>query len=119
MAKEFIEYSKKYKSQPATDKEVADAKDIEGWEFDVTYYSVIDIAHAVYGSSSSEEWQKFRVGLKGCSTKVKLLRLERRRVAMIRLGADEADLERIRINNYIGALVRGGQLEAKTLRVLR
>jgi hypothetical protein len=119
MAKEFKNYDKKYKSQPATSIEMSVSAIIQQWSHEVLHYSHSDVAYAVYETASSEGWQEFRVGLKGCSTRVKLLRLERRHFAALALGADEALQERIRIANYIGALVRGGQLESTTFKVLK
>jgi hypothetical protein len=76
------------------------------------------IAEAV----DNEHWQKFRVGLKGKSThhKLELLELywdsEMERISAADLPPIVADLQRedvrIRIDNYIKALCRGGQLEA-------
>src|SRR5690348_9516482 len=68
------------------------------------------IAQAV----DNEEWQKFRVSLKGKSTQTKLEMLERYWNAWcggIGLcgGAHDCDFC-IRVDNYIKALCRGGQL---------
>lgn len=74
------------------------------------------IAYAVYESPTADEWQKFRVSLKGMSTEKKLVRLERRVYAMqIKHGSTstECELEFVRIFNYIGALIRGGLVDEK------
>lgn len=83
-------------------------------------WSVSEIAYAVYESTGAGAWQQFRVSLKGFSTKVKLFRLEKRYdYGRINFSLAEQALERIRIDNYIGALVRGGQLHPQSLIVLK
>jgi len=57
-----------------------------------------------------EEWQKFRVSLKGQSTTTKLRRLKR----YYEDGIGEADVE-IRVDNYLKALARGGQIHVVEL----
>lgn len=68
------------------------------------------IAEAV----DNEEWQKFRLSLKGLSTRSKLGRLRQyfdEKVASDCLtGKDNYDDVCIRVDNYIKALCRGGQL---------
>lgn len=76
-------------------------------------WSTAEIRCAVYEADSADEWQKFRVALKGCSTHEKLYRLYFRDAvynASRELAGFEQLQELIRIRNYIGALVRGGQL---------
>jgi alkylated DNA repair dioxygenase AlkB len=86
---------------------------IKRWEhgyFQPTQQRVVD---AVYSASTAEEWQRFRVSMKGQPTSVKLVRLEARWAynTIHRHSEDEEfKLECIRIMNYIGALKRGGQL---------
>ena len=68
----------------------------------------VEVADAVYQSGDYMDWQMFRVGLKGLTTKDKL------RALWCRLTAyEESATERVRVNNYIGALKRGGQLNDK------
>src|SRR4249919_3466574 len=65
------------------------------------------IKHAV----DNEEWQKFRLSLKGTTTDYKLgmLRgyLDTGRIT----SSKEYELKRIRVDNYLKALARGGQIE--------
>jgi len=67
------------------------------------------IAQAV----DNEEWQKFRLSMKGVSTFDKLTMLEGYYDNAVDTD-DEVEVEdvKIRIDNYIKALCRGGQLEA-------
>lgn len=74
------------------------------------------IQSAVYRAPGCAEWQFFRVGLKGLSTRHKLWCLWK----YYESGAPGSDrwLRKIRIDNYLGALVRGGQL-SETLEIRR
>jgi hypothetical protein len=117
MSKEFKAYDKKYSSLrdsiPHVERTQLDTtviKQVEKWPFTIRTYTHEQIAKAVYDSPGSEEWQQFRVSLKGQSTHLKIFRLIVRR----HIKASEPDywLEKIRIDNYIGALVRGGQLNS-------
>jgi hypothetical protein len=80
-------------------------------------YSRATIAYAVYEAPGAEAWQKFRVSLKGLSTKEKIFCLAWYWDTHVAPGAGaylSADLwqhEIIRVNNYLGALKRGGQLD--------
>lgn len=70
------------------------------------------IRFCVYESSTSERWQLFRVSLKGLETGWKLAQLEHYCIKHF-VGNTfwyEAKIEKCRIDNYIGALRRGGQL---------
>jgi len=114
------------------------AKEIEGWDYadEIVLWSNKEIREAVYESATADAWQQFRVSLKGFSTAMKLARLENRYLAIrekVRAAYEKADGERkmlalwevyteslaveeirekCRIDNYIGALRRGGQLDA-------
>jgi hypothetical protein len=69
------------------------------------------IAEAV----DNEAWQRFRVSMKGKSTSEKLDMLEAyydNQVDENNLVADDIEDVKLRIDNYIKALCRGGQLEA-------
>lgn len=80
-------------------------------------YSREQIAYAVYDSLEADHWQKFRVSLKGLSTKEKLYCLAyywRTEVTdALKLSTEHEAVQRdiIRVNNYLGALKRGGQLD--------
>lgn len=72
------------------------------------------IAEAV----DDEEWQKFRIGLKGRSTNEKVDRLQEYHIVEMRGAEDaktKADID-IRVDNYLKALARGGLIvpEAST-----
>lgn len=76
-------------------------------EWDCEGYVRQDINYAVYQAEDAEEWQKFRVGLKGLVTEAKLYCLA------WYYGQQSTVLRHIRVHNYLGALVRGGQLNDK------
>lgn len=124
MAKEFKEYDKKYAHLMRTDfDEVAEyramAREIEGWDISVDRWIQADVQHAVYHAADHERWQQFRVSLKGQSTRMKLLRLRDYYMQFgVKSSGMQFKIEKCRVDNYIGALVRGGQLD-KNLRVVR
>lgn len=82
-----------------------------------TIVEQVKVQWAVYEHPTAEEWQKFRVSLKGLSTKEKLYCLAWR-LAQYNKAEAIYRLELIRVNNYLGALIRGGQLNAN-LEVVR
>lgn len=118
MAKEFKDFDERFKHLRRTDEDEPfsmqeAAKKVTRWECEVERWIQIDVQFAVYRAPDHEEWQKFRVSLKGQSTKMKLLRLATYwATAQIqhREGGVQLKLEKIRVDNYLGALVRGGQL---------
>lgn len=124
MAKEFKDYDKKFAHLAGSAAckflhvPTGVVAKIEGWEHHVDGYSQATINKAVYTSDTAEEWQLFRVSLKGLTTREKLYLLDKRYRARDDLKPDEAYLEKVRIDNYIGALIRGGQL-SMDLRVMR
>lgn len=120
MAQEFKDFDKKYaymlKEGVATPEELRmiEIKDCSYWPAiygrNLTC-SQDHIRRCVYEYEGAEEWQRFRVGLKAVNTRVKILRLERVCTGAIRIPGGDV-LNRIRVVNYIGALRRGGQLDA-------
>lgn len=64
------------------------------------------IRNLVYFCEDASEWQIFRVALKSFNTHEKLALLKSRYES----GSED---DKIRISNYIGALLRGGQLVRK------
>lgn len=135
MGQRYKEYDKKYKSLIGTalanivrlGGRIAreDIDSIEGWDEDglKLYYQPYQhefVTWAVYDCLTADEWQRFRVSLKGLSTREKLYCLMHRWVMLDmqdRKGID-AKIERCRICNYLGALKRSGHLDAE-LRVVR
>jgi len=87
-------------------------------------YSMSSIRFAVYEAPGADEWQKFRVSLKGLTTREKLYALMWYWEVHIAVGAgshkspEDWSREIIRVNNYLGALKRGGQLDS-ALRVVK
>lgn len=79
------------------------------WPHAVMSHAQRDIQIAVYELPSSVGWQRFRVSMKGCTTSEKLHMLLARR-AFYDSAHPEHTIETIRIDNYLGALIRGGQL---------
>lgn len=117
MAKEFKAFDAKYArgcDSQLSVQELEEARRIGSWNLPVDSWSIAFVRNAVYEATGFEEWQKFRVSLKGQSTQVKLYRLRKRWYAMrTQFESDSAqlDVEKCRIDNYIGALKRGGQLD--------
>lgn len=119
MVQEFKDYDKLYskfkgKFMPYETGQgfcemMAEADQIKNWPYKVGSYSNAQIREAVYFASGAEEWQQFRVSLKGFNTHEKLARLYFRRGHFMKTQLQ--DLEVLRIDNYLGALVRGGQLD--------
>lgn len=88
---------------------------ITRWEHEYFQPSPGRVQEAVYTSPTAIEWQRFRVSLKQQSTSVKLARLDARWTHNIETrhhDDPEFKLEAVRIHNYIGALKRGGYLNA-------
>jgi hypothetical protein len=75
---------------------------MDRWPHNVGSHNI----HAILRAVKDEAWQRFRLLLKGQPTFVKLERLESYRLAF----KDDPDTQ-IRVDNYINALKRGGQLD--------
>ena len=118
MVKEFKDFNKLYAQLIRTDAAEDNSMRMAAalmvrWQHLVnTNWTQAQIKLAVYEAPSSDEWQRFRVSMKGQSTAMKLARLDLRYVAA-QNAPQEADweLEKIRIDNYILALRRGGFLD--------
>lgn len=95
-----------------------DSEPMKKWPHNVQQWSQNRVQFAVYEASDHEEWQLFRVSLKGLTTYEKLYCLDRYLDALAREDQHGWDLNVCRVDNYIGALVRGGQLN-KNLEVMR
>jgi hypothetical protein len=90
--------------------EVAVADKILRWDLHVVVPPQGLVQYWVYEAPDFLEWQVFRVGLKGLPTKHKLYRLnELWENSLGERSTLQAGMS-IRIDNYIGALVRGGLL---------
>lgn len=139
MSKEFKEFDRKYKHLAGTAiknirgvggsiaKEDIFGFKTTGWPFWDQFteaYSAGEINFAVYKATGAEEWQKFRVSLKGLTTCEKLYALTWYWYTHVECGvsghitAENLRHEVIRVNNYLGALKRGGQLNS-ALKVVR
>lgn len=126
MAKEFKNYDKAFTKAQIERKRaqylLGDHSDIKFWRYrdTIEVHSNERIRECVYFIYDAEEWQLFRVSLKGLTTQQKLRMLELRYDTWITSIYNEtARVEKVRIDNYIGALVRGGQLAAGTYEVLK
>jgi hypothetical protein len=138
MAQEFKDYDKLFAEFKNTifEDEFIDYDEVEKithWKYanDIILWSRIQIREAVYISASAQEWQKFRVSLKGNSVKLKLYRLQKRyesiaqdflqslNASNIKYGFEYKEaltsnaLEKIRLDNYIGALRRQMSLNSE------
>jgi hypothetical protein len=127
MAKEFLDWNNKFsKAQLAAKRKEFGVREADtdywigvgeynGWGRQIQSWSAAEIRLAVYFEEDAAEWQCFRVALKGLSTQQKLHMLDVRYNQYVGFGsADVSDEKRrrehCRIDNYLGALVRGGQL---------
>lgn len=111
MAQEFKAFDKLYPAGSDSDlpsAQLATARTIKRWGLPVQSWSPDQVRKAVYEEPGYEDWQRFRVSLKGQSTQVKLYRLTQR---YAELPDPHPWYEQCRIDNYIGALKRGGQLD--------
>ena len=137
MAKEFKDFDVKYK--PFAGKGLVEIVRLGGhiaqddiaacdhWPHKDRFtedYSMQSIRYAVYEAPGAEEWQKFRVSLKGLTIREKLYCLMWYWDTHIEPGisayesVNEWSHQVMRINNYLGALKRGGQLDSD-LRVVK
>jgi len=97
------------------------------WRYGYNQPSIRLAKWAVYEADNFMDWQLFRVSMKGLSTSDKVMMLSTRwieyacdYVQMCDVGICEKQgecatgvIEWVRIMNYIGALRRGGQLDAQ------
>lgn len=135
MAKEFKDFDRLYSEYKGKFFAYEDASDLKCFAAETVRcfrsateavaHTNKDIRYAVYEGIGFEDWQKFRVSLKGCSTAMKLARLEWRwhyfteycgecdAAGKLIVSEELRNLEHIRIDNYIYALRRGGQLDAE------
>lgn len=118
MAKEFKDFDKKYSFLKgkllSREPQPIMLNGLETLVGDMIKPSHADIAHAVYNSVGAEQWQMFRVSLKGWSTQAKLGRLWARWMNYVlhkRDGEEQAKLERVRIVNYLDSMKRSGLLD--------
>ena len=123
MAKEFKDFDKKFSREQI--KEMRDrycvgldsteeVQDLQKWIHTISQGWKNDyIRFCVYESMSHLYWQQFRVSMKGMSTFEKLVMLHNYGKAHFVNNEDWAlrKVEKCRIDNYIGALRRGGQLD--------
>lgn len=135
MAKEFKDFDKLFSKHKGTaaaqlGRKLTSADEAEfryGW-IDMGWFEEVrdrkpqmdEIRLSVYDAPTSENWQKLRVGMKGLETWEKL--------AVLALYLDDTDEHihgvvecrhrEVRVFNYLGALVRGGQLDGN-LRLVR
>ncbi len=91
------------------------------WVREVSSWAQDFVQFCVYHASDHLEWQLFRVSLKGLTTSEKLYMLDNRFDSLVQSIASnnptgevwvEYKLQKCRIDNYILALVRGGQLSS-------
>ena len=75
------------------------------WPYEVTSLQWSEIEAAV----KDDKWQQFRLSLKGRTTWVKLDMLGDY-VEAHKVGGHLTRVQQVRVDNYINALLRGGQL---------
>jgi hypothetical protein len=76
------------------------------WYRDVSSWS----RNMIHSSINNDGWQRFRLTLKGLSTEDKLDNLEGYCQRREKDGNRMSAVEKCRVDNYINALLRGGQL---------
>lgn len=84
------------------------------WHEEINVWSNAEVREAVYFAEGSHRWQLVRVSMKGLTTQEKLYMLH-----MYFLKHRGEHWVKCRVDNYIGALVRGGQLSVGTYEVLK
>lgn len=87
------------------------------WHHKIQHWAREFVLNAVYDVEDALQWQIFRAGLKGLTTQQKLFCLDLYRTYAEQAFNNSGDtaqwqIERCRVDNYIGALRRGGQLDA-------
>ena len=93
------------------EQKVEEIQAITCWPFAIIVHPQPTVQYAVYDSPKARDWQIFRIALKGLTTRQKLYQLRKRYREMLEtIRADTFPVEQIQIDNYIGALQRGGQL---------
>ena len=117
MAKEFKDYDKIFRNQVHpiigelkseglfTEKYAKDVFDA-GWDIKVRIWDQAYVQECVYKMNDSSDWQLLRVSMKGLSTWLKLLVLHR-----YYFNTAGGTIIWCRVDNYLGALRRGGQLD--------
>jgi len=83
------------------------------WPLSVTQWPQSQVQYCVYDAEDARKWQLFRVSLKHEGTQGKLQMLLAYFVDECFYHKDDpirSQREKVRIDNYIGALRRGGQL---------
>jgi len=83
------------------------------WDMSVDVWPQSQVQYSVYDAKDASEWQLFRTALKGMSTSEKLYALKRYYIVNCYYGSGAKatwELHKVRIDNYILALRRGGQL---------
>jgi len=84
------------------------------WDMSVDVWPQSQVQYSVYDAEDASEWQLFRTALKGMSTSEKLYALKRYYIVNCYYetkNKTEWELHKVRIDNYILALRRGGQLD--------
>ena len=74
------------------------------WPYEVKPYSPNEVTQYAV---DDPPWQKFRISLKGLSTTRKLDQLDR----WLHMSETIPRARQVQVDNYIGALLRGGQLK--------
>lgn len=101
-------------------KELAEAAQVvKQWPDVITPWDHDTVSYCVYEAPDHDDWQLFRVSLKGLSTAEKLYMLKeyyKWQLARTAPGQMNGEMRQMsvvqcRIDNYLGALRRGGQLD--------
>lgn len=133
MGKEFKEWERKFTTQELRTERARWLTPVrvgetlpQAWPHKVQQWDQKYVQICVYGLASSVDWQRFRCSMKGTTTPEKLYMLNAYGEVFIK-PANQSDvlwhekkINMCRVDNYIGALVRGGQLSSdRQYRVLK
>lgn len=124
MAKEFKEWEKRFSTEEIRRERVnwlsriPEKLALESWEFGVASWSHEEVRKAVYEARDAESWQKLRIALKGTTTQQKLAILVEYMFDADNFDREDRWVMLCRVDNYIGALKRGGQLDSQ-LRIVK
>lgn len=123
MAKEFKEWDKRFSRQELESERhrwlpahvmPSAVMVFDHWPHEVQRWDREYVQMCVYHAADADHWQRFRVSLKGMTTREKLYCLnEYGKMFVVKNEIwHNKKMQMCRIDNYIGALVRGGQLDS-------
>lgn len=126
MAKQFKEWDKKFSHREVVQESnywlpfnimPSVIMNIDKWPLPVDVWPQDFVQHCVYHVEGDNylhhrKWQLFRVSMKGHTTQEKVFMLINYYQSNVveAMSEDERKIQKCRVDNYLGALIRGGQL---------